>query len=328
MKVINLSIIIPAFQPNEIIFQVLDSVGSLSENLSLELILIRNGPPGKRVSDANLKSALDKYSFESTFISLDLPNVSNARNAGASIANGEFLKFLDADDILFPAETLKHYELIASSGFDIITSNHSIIRNGRIEEKNRIVRSIRQGLFSGDIGITSGALFRSEIFGNVAWRKEKRFNEEKWLYFDALQTGYSIYHLSSSTFLKHELPSSLSQNARESGEDVIEILQFRVHLFKVWQYSLSAGERVAGFKAIRNSIISTLQSGSMKGVLITTKILLQRRIPLSLWSKKHQFGMIIFTPLFFPLVFSCKEKLNLWRNNESFPSKLGIRTKM
>lgn len=90
-----LSIIIPAYNSAKYINRCLDSIFSQENELDIEVICVNDGS-----SDDTL-SLLKKYQIREPRLKVfDQPNsgASAARNAGISLANGEWIMFVDSDD--------------------------------------------------------------------------------------------------------------------------------------------------------------------------------------------------------------------------------------
>lgn len=96
------TIIIPTYQPGEYIYECLDSITKQTlPPADFETIIILNGP--KEPYHTQIKEYIDKHdSHNFTFIYTDVPGVSNARNIGLDNAKGEYITFVDDDDIISP----------------------------------------------------------------------------------------------------------------------------------------------------------------------------------------------------------------------------------
>ena len=90
-----ISVIIPTFNRVEFISEAIDSV--LSQTYSnFEIIVVDDG------STDNTKQLLTKYGSRITYDFQENKGVSSARNKGLDIAKGEWIAFLDSDDIWLP----------------------------------------------------------------------------------------------------------------------------------------------------------------------------------------------------------------------------------
>lgn len=97
----DISVIIPTFRPNEYIYECLLSLNiqSFSKN-RFEVIIILNGcrDPYKSLLQQYIDEELTNLSV--VLIQTDVAGVSNARNLGMSISNGEYICFIDDDDVI------------------------------------------------------------------------------------------------------------------------------------------------------------------------------------------------------------------------------------
>ena len=99
----RVSIILPSYKPNFYIYDCIRSVCEQTLDISLfELIIVLNGCDEPYYSNIdNYCSDIQKKPFIQ-IIQIDEPGVSNARNIGMNVARGEYICFLDDDDILSP----------------------------------------------------------------------------------------------------------------------------------------------------------------------------------------------------------------------------------
>ena len=100
----TISVIIPSYKPGEYINDCLKSIKeqSLSES-EYEVIIILNGccePYLEMLT--SVKKNLFHNSDNVHIIQTDIPGVSNARNLGIEAAKGEYLTFVDDDDVVSP----------------------------------------------------------------------------------------------------------------------------------------------------------------------------------------------------------------------------------
>lgn len=93
-----ISVIIPSYKPEDYIYECLDSVTNQTlECHEYEIIVILNG-----TKEPYYNSLLD-YSRQYINIKIlyeEIGNVSNARNAGLKVAKGDYICFIDDDDII------------------------------------------------------------------------------------------------------------------------------------------------------------------------------------------------------------------------------------
>lgn len=96
----KISVIIPSFKPQEYLWQCLDSLCNQTfSKEDYELILVLNGckePYHSKILEyIKLHSELIWH-----YIQTDVPGVSNARNMALDVAKGDFVTFIDDDDVV------------------------------------------------------------------------------------------------------------------------------------------------------------------------------------------------------------------------------------
>lgn len=100
----KISIIIPTYKPGEYLYNCLDTIIGQKDDISdsYEIILILNGC--NEPWQTEIKSYLKKRGCDTLvrFIQTDVPGVSNARNMGIDAARGEYIAFVDDDDLVSP----------------------------------------------------------------------------------------------------------------------------------------------------------------------------------------------------------------------------------
>lgn len=116
---IEVSIIIPIYNAEKTIKNCVDS--ALKQNLeSLEVILVNDG------SNDSTSKILEQYGDNPQVMIFHQVNmgVSAARNVGLSYASGEYVFFLDSDDILDEGMLSKMYQFAKSNKIDLLSCWH------------------------------------------------------------------------------------------------------------------------------------------------------------------------------------------------------------
>lgn len=96
----DLSIIIPMFNVENYICTCLDSVVNQKTNYLYEIIIIDDGSTDNTLRMA--EAFISNKECNTTILSQENNGQSSARNMGIDCSSGEYLMFLDADDILLP----------------------------------------------------------------------------------------------------------------------------------------------------------------------------------------------------------------------------------
>lgn len=114
-----LSIIIPVYNSSETITKCLTSVIEQNDfELEKEIIIINDGSTDNselliKEFIANHPEIIIKYKYKEN------GGVSKARNLGIKLANGDWIAFLDSDDIWLPNKLSTQFNIINSSSFNI-----------------------------------------------------------------------------------------------------------------------------------------------------------------------------------------------------------------
>jgi glycosyltransferase involved in cell wall biosynthesis len=119
------SVIIPTYNRGWILNEAIDSV--LSQGFDdFELIVVDDG------STDNTQDILDGYARDITVIRQDNRGVSAARNAGIDSASGQFIAFLDSDDLWLPGKLSLQVDFFNSNPEALICQTEEIwIKNGK-----------------------------------------------------------------------------------------------------------------------------------------------------------------------------------------------------
>jgi glycosyltransferase involved in cell wall biosynthesis len=108
------SIIIPAYNVAHLIAETLDSVFAQTFT-NFEVIVINDGSP----DTDQFERALEPYLDRVTYLQQENLGASVARNAGLLAARGEFVAFLDADDIWLPTYLVEQIDFMRQRGCDL-----------------------------------------------------------------------------------------------------------------------------------------------------------------------------------------------------------------
>lgn len=125
MEIFMISIIVPVYQAEKSLKNCIESVLSQTYQ-SIELILVDDGShddSGKICDEFKKKDSRVKVIHKKN------GGVSSARNAGLSIAKGEYIEFMDADDKLDPNACEKLTEIIVSHDWDFVVFGHKVFKD-------------------------------------------------------------------------------------------------------------------------------------------------------------------------------------------------------
>ena len=149
----DISVIIPTYKPKAYIWECLDSMSAQTFPKSqFEVILVLNGccNPWRNQIEDYLSCKMGDMNVQ--FIQTDMPGVSNARNMGLDVAQGEYVAFIDDDDYVSPTylEELynkSHLDTVALSySFSFVDGDSSNLSQNRMT--NTFERLSKNGRFS------------------------------------------------------------------------------------------------------------------------------------------------------------------------------------
>lgn len=117
--------------------------------------------------------------------------VAKTRNAGINIAKGEFISFLDSDDIWKSTKLEKQLEYIKQNNGDICYTSYEMIDNN---ETNRVLRGVPKeinykGLLKENVICCSTTIVKSDLLKKYLFETEF-FHEDFVLWLKLLRAGY------------------------------------------------------------------------------------------------------------------------------------------
>jgi glycosyltransferase involved in cell wall biosynthesis len=166
----KISVIIPVYNAEKYVAAAVESVLSQTYN-NIELLIIDDGSPDKSIevcqqfTDPRIK-----------IIRQANKGVSAARNTGIHHAKGDYIAFLDADDIWTPSKLEKHVEHFANSSEVGISFSRSELINeaGQLLNIYQMPKlkniEVLDLLYSNLLGNGSSGVFRKEVFVEIAFK--------------------------------------------------------------------------------------------------------------------------------------------------------------
>lgn len=173
----KVSIVVPLYNKSKYISATLDSI--LKQNFSdYEVVVVDDGS-----TDRSLEIVSQYVKRDCRFHVISIPNggVSNARNIGLMHAQGEWIQFLDGDDLIDQDYLIKAVDMAEKSGVDILFTNFWMIDENK--KKVKEISNTQQGVLdqeklcqnymehqykNGFFGYISNKLFRRTL-----WEKSK-----------------------------------------------------------------------------------------------------------------------------------------------------------
>nr|WP_315252783.1 glycosyltransferase family 2 protein [uncultured Flavobacterium sp.] len=194
------SIIIPCYNQAHFLDETLQSV--LSQTYSnWECIIVNDGSPDNTEAVAKVWAEKD-----SRFIYFAKQNggLSSARNAGLKVAKGDFIQFLDSDDILGNEKLEVSVNLSVNEGSDIVITDFKRFRK-TITKLKRAFCDLGKQEFSFDsmllkwdveftIPIHCG-FFKKALLNNVAFHEELKAKEDWKFWIDIFRNNPKVSYV-------------------------------------------------------------------------------------------------------------------------------------
>ena len=207
------SVIIPAFNVENYIAECLDSVLHQTYK-EIEIICIDDG------STDHTTSILDKYSQKHTdriqVLRQKNSGAPAARNKGLTIAKGEYIQFLDADDILLPDKISHQVKLLKQSKTDFVAGACKWHRlNGEIVSTDNFSFNPLEDLFFSRLGDTCSNLWKKSSLDAIGgWDVNMKSSQETNLMFRLLKANAKVvYDKKSFTYLYERKNGSISSGS-------------------------------------------------------------------------------------------------------------------
>jgi hypothetical protein len=208
-----ISVIIPVFNGAEFLHKAVASV--LSQNYSaLEIIVVDDG------SSDDIEAAVRDLPVDVRFFRQDNGGPASARNRGIRDASGEFLAFLDVDD-LWPAHNLKSLvEALEESKADVVMGRGQLAQLEPDTGELRFVGNPEES-FPYYIG---SALYRREVFQRIGlFDPEMRYGEDTDWYCRAREGGLNVERLDRVSLIVCRHAGNMTR-----GKSVVELHVLRV----------------------------------------------------------------------------------------------------
>jgi len=176
-----ISVIIPLYNAENTILAALDSVKNQEGDFVFEILVINDGSTDK--SAEKVQQFIDENpQLKIQLIQQDNKGVSSARNRGLRLAKGEFIAFLDADDVWLPHKTKVMMKVLTENPeIDFLVA----LRNSeriwfpyKINYKNLAKITLNKLLFRIE-GQTSTAIFKRKILINTGlFNENQKYSED------------------------------------------------------------------------------------------------------------------------------------------------------
>lgn len=164
VKTPRVSVVIPAYDIAAFVKETLDSVFAQTYN-NFEVILVNDGSKDTK----QLKTALAPYFDRIVYAEQENLGASQARNTAICLSKGEYLAFLDGDDLWLPDFLLSQIEFLEKNNFDMVYCDAELFGEALFAGEKYTRTSPSRGrvttesLISADCNvITSGTILKKD----------------------------------------------------------------------------------------------------------------------------------------------------------------------
>jgi glycosyltransferase involved in cell wall biosynthesis len=210
---VRISVIIPCWNVEALLATTLDSVLAQSHT-DLEIIAVDDG------STDGTPQVLEQYTAKAGGRMQVIRQVNQgacaARNAGMARATGEWLQFLDADDVVDPEKLSGQVALLAAGSMQpvlIVGDYEKIMPNGLLLPTEALYGEPWMALIRTRMGTTSANLWRkAEVERAGGWRTDLASSQDYELMFRLLRDGaHVLWDRRIATHVLKRASGSISQ---------------------------------------------------------------------------------------------------------------------
>ena len=229
------SVIIPIFNAEKHLLDCINSVITQSHQ-PIEIICVDDGSTDQSVQ--LVESLINKNTTVAIrLIKCDHFGASKARNIGVVEAKGEYIQFLDADDIILENKIEKQIKLaklnnkpsLIIGSYIKVNSQGSLIKQRQYTEF--CVKNLWPQLMRTDLGNTCSNLFHKRLFENgLIWNENFESSQEYELMFKILKSKSSVL-FDDSMNTKIRVTNSHSISSTNLRSRVEQYLDLRKEIF-------------------------------------------------------------------------------------------------
>lgn len=236
---VRLSIIIPIYNGAAHLRKLIQTIEAFTF-LDFECIFVdNNSTDGSMIL---MNKLLGEVKFKYTILTEKKQGAGHARNWGIKHANGEFLAFLDCDDIILPRKFEKDMDILSNNDIDFV-----FCRTSRIYDNGYTIKHPNDGIKEGEndppsLGYvwlksyfklpgTGSLVVRKEIINHLGGFNTSLTGEDAFLFIKLglFHKGF-FYNEINFHYLRHRQSTITKSNKKESGGG-IRYLELRKNLY-------------------------------------------------------------------------------------------------
>ena len=221
------SIIIPTFNSENFIEEAINSVFEQTYS-DYEIICVDNNSKDNTIQ--KLEQINAKHNNKINIIKETKQGSNYARNTGLLKAKGEWIQFLDSDDILYPNKLKDQVALIHSTDHDLVVGNYYYDIDGK-----RISYKVDSDhwtcLIKAELGCTPSNLWRKDTMQKLGGWDNIKSSQENFLLFKFLKAGSKISSDNNFNCLVRKINSN-SISSSNVGNNLKISIDLRIQIYE------------------------------------------------------------------------------------------------
>lgn len=255
----TISVILPVYNSKDFLCECIDSI--ISQTFTKwELIIVDDG------SSDGSSDICDKYADGNSKIRVihkTNGGLSSARNCGLDTAKGEYIYFIDSDDVLH-REALSHlYDIATKYGSDITSAHYDYREICRFKPIENANIEIHDG-----IALIDKVLYQKKNFDNCAWNKLYKtslFDDLRFYdcWFEDLDIFYKLYEKANIialsdkvTYFYRKHPASFINRWSDGRADILDVCDRLYEYMAAKHPDMLSAARHRKFSAAFNTFIA------------------------------------------------------------------------
>lgn len=210
------SVIIPTYNRAKVIQETLESVLQQTHT-NIEIIVVDDG------SSDNTAEVIAGYGPRVRYVRQENQGVELARSRGIRESKGEFLNFLDDDDLMLPTKLERQLALFAEGVGAVHCQYHYIDRNGILMETSGKLPAgdVRHRLAWGCFPWSGGPLVRRECFNHIAEDAHRDWYGDWGMWLRIALAGYTFACVQEPMGLYRIVPGSMTDDKVANAERLV-----------------------------------------------------------------------------------------------------------
>lgn len=211
------SVIIPIFKVEKDLGNCIESVIHQSYS-NLEIILVDDGSPDCCGDIAEEYAGIDS---RITVIHKENGGLSDARNTGLKVITGDYLFFLDSDDVLELSFVERMLALLKETGAEVAVCKHSFFDENNKKWGNTIItpevivlsgiEGAKKILYQKDYDVSAwGKMYRKSVFEGLQFPKGYNFEDIPTTYKALVRSGKVVF--TNETLYRYQIRSNSIEN--------------------------------------------------------------------------------------------------------------------